>query len=203
MGVIPETHAKSPGRMCPIHLKGLQESENERGCWGLRGGGCFRIWNRVMSESRSTTEYTYHNTTSQLAGPAVQEKQSTSWTKLLMDARSRFEGLCLGRKYREMHAKSPGRAYPIRLNDLQESGNRRGCWGLRGGGCFKVWNRVVSESRSTAEYTYHNTASQLAGRRQQSRRSRVPLGRSSSWMQGHALRASARGVCTYRIADTM
>ena len=29
MGVIPETHAKSPGRMCPIRLKGLQESENE------------------------------------------------------------------------------------------------------------------------------------------------------------------------------
>ena len=68
MGVIPETHAKSPGRMCPIRLKGLQENEKKRGCWGLRGGGCFRIWNRVMSESRSTTEYTYHNTASQLAG---------------------------------------------------------------------------------------------------------------------------------------
>ena len=76
MGVIPEMHAKSPGRTCPIHLKGLQESENKQGCWGLRGGGCFRIWNRVMSESRSTTEYTYHNTASQLAGQHQRSRRS-------------------------------------------------------------------------------------------------------------------------------
>ena len=68
MGEVPETHAKSPGRACPIHLKGLQESGNGRGCWDLRGRGYFRVWNRIMSESSSTTEYTYHNTTSQLEG---------------------------------------------------------------------------------------------------------------------------------------